>query len=275
MMTDAPRAYLHEPCGILATAQWWRDHHGVCSGCETTEGWSSLFSDTAPDLPDALDSLPIAALLHSRLVSWFGDDRQSFLTADLVPVVTQLIAEAQYNAVDMARKADIAERRAEEAEYHVEQLRDARDRAEQRIERAEDEVERLRDALLQVRRVFDLQCPPMLPEKYVDRGAWMAHSWWNTVLGSILNRGRVGTGAGEGATGQDTGTAWVTRSTDCPEAPAQAHPPACNCVPGVCTEGDECCESHECPGFGCDHEWLDRPESDTRECLICGTEATA
>lgn len=34
----------------------------------------------------------------------------------------------------------------------------------------------------------------------------------------------VGTGAGEGATGQDTGTAWVTRSEDCPEAPAQAHP---------------------------------------------------
>ena len=22
----------------------------------------------------------------------------------------------------------------------------------------------------------------------------------------------------------------------------------------------------------CDHQWLDRPESDTRECLICGTE---
>jgi hypothetical protein len=22
----------------------------------------------------------------------------------------------------------------------------------------------------------------------------------------------------------------------------------------------------------CSHEWLDRPESDTRECLICGTE---
>lgn len=34
----------------------------------------------------------------------------------------------------------------------------------------------------------------------------------------------VGTGAGEGATGQDAGTAWVTRSEDCPEAPAQAHP---------------------------------------------------
>ena len=25
----------------------------------------------------------------------------------------------------------------------------------------------------------------------------------------------------------------------------------------------------------CAHEWLDRPESDTRECLVCGTEATA
>lgn len=35
--------------------------------------------------------------------------------------------------------------------------------------------------------------------------------------------GEVGTGAGEGATGQDTGTAWGTRSEDCPEAPAQAH----------------------------------------------------
>ena len=22
----------------------------------------------------------------------------------------------------------------------------------------------------------------------------------------------------------------------------------------------------------CDHEWLDRPESDSRECLICGDE---
>lgn len=26
------------------------------------------------------------------------------------------------------------------------------------------------------------------------------------------------------------------------------------------------------PADECHHEWLDRPESDTRECLICGTE---
>lgn len=38
----------------------------------------------------------------------------------------------------------------------------------------------------------------------------------------------------------------------------------------------------ECPwscdhgegGWHCSHEWLDRPESDTRECLICGAEVS-
>ena len=47
------------------------------------------------------------------------------------------VAEFQWNAVEMARKADTAERRAEEAEFHVEQLRVARDRAERRIEKVE------------------------------------------------------------------------------------------------------------------------------------------
>ena len=44
----------------------------------------------------------------------------------------------------------------------------------------------------------------------------------NAILAAGYSRA-VGTDAGEGATVQDTGTAWVTRSTDCPEAPAQAH----------------------------------------------------
>lgn len=34
----------------------------------------------------------------------------------------------------------------------------------------------------------------------------------------------VGTGAGGGASGQDTGAAWDNRSEGCPEDPAQAHP---------------------------------------------------
>jgi len=41
----------------------------------------------------------------------------------------------------------------------------------------------------------------------------------------------VGTGAGEGAPRQDTGSARVTRSADCPEAPAQAHPLAADDPP--------------------------------------------
>lgn len=39
--------------------------------------------------------------------------------------------------LEMSRRVEQAERRAEEAEFHVEQLRDARDSAERRIERAE------------------------------------------------------------------------------------------------------------------------------------------
>lgn len=62
--------------------------------------------------------------------------------------------------------------------------------AADRAESAEAEVERLLDVLAEVRRVFDLQCPPMSADRYVDRGAWMAHSWWNTVLGGILSEMR-------------------------------------------------------------------------------------
>lgn len=85
-------------------------------------------------------------------------------------VIERLCAERdehQWNALEMARKADLATTRAEDAEA---------------------EVERLRDVLAEVRRVFDLQCPPMSADRYVDRGAWHAHSWWNRVLGSVIDR---------------------------------------------------------------------------------------
>jgi hypothetical protein len=137
----------------------------------------------------------MAALLHSRLASWFGDDRQSFLVADLVPVVTQIVAEYQYAAVEMARKADIAESRAEEAEYHAEQLRDARDSAERRIER----VERLLDG-------------------------WVQDGPDDPAIHLLIRRVREALDVGKHS------------------------------------------------GNECDHDWLDRPESDTRECLICGIE---
>jgi hypothetical protein len=161
--------------------------------------------------PDALDSLPIAALLHSRLTSWFGDDRQSFLVSDLVPVVAQIVAEFQHNALEMARKADIAERRAEEAEHHVEQLRDARDA--------------------------------------VEAG----------------NRGLIATCEAAGAKIQAleaaiaAGCAVADRHEHMARVEHLRRCPICN---RRFTHAQDC-----------DHDWLDRPESDTRECLICGTEA--
>lgn len=197
------------------------------------------------------------------------------------------VVEAQHNALEMARKADLAERRAEEAEYHVEQLRDALDSAERRLEQAERRAECAEDGnrgLIATCEAAGAKIQAL--EAAIGRARKVLNGWEcdgpddpaihlliqrvRTALDE--SRGEVGTGAGEGATGQDTGAAWVTRSGDCPEAPAQAHLPACNCVPGICAEGDECCESHDCPGSGCEHEWLDRPESDTRECLICGVE---
>lgn len=56
--------------------------------------------------------------------------------------------------------------------------------------------------------------------------------------GDPKNSEGVGTGAGEGATGQDTGTAWVTRSADCPEAPAQAHPLGPDGFTGLASDAD-------------------------------------
>lgn len=74
--------------------------------------------------------------------------------------------------------------------------------------------------------------------------------------------------------------------------------PPCTC-PGACSgpprkvRADDIraalADGARCPGCGgnmrfcecmddpfapipCEHEWLDRPESDTRECLVCGTE---
>lgn len=51
---------------------------------------------------------------------------------------------------------------------------------------------------------------------------------------------------------------WVAERSFCP---------ACSRPNHACGVGG--------PGSGeieCQHEWLDRPESDTRECLVCGTE---
>jgi hypothetical protein len=47
------------------------------------------------------------------------------------------------------------------------------------------------------------------------------------------------------------------------QCPTCAHPEGYDRLSGPCPT---------CHGVGCNHEWLDRPESDTRECLFCGDE---
>lgn len=42
------------------------------------------------------------------------------------------------------------------------------------------------------------------------------------------------------------------------------------CWRSECRNG--CYYPDACSEPACRHEWLDRPESDTRECLICGDE---
>ncbi len=52
--------------------------------------------------------------------------------------------------------------------------------------------------------------------------------------------------------------------------------------PRTCTHyNDDACPTCDFDGYyraqdasRCAHDWLDRPESDTRECLICGTEVS-
>lgn len=82
--------------------------------------------------------------IHARLTEWFGDGRQAFLASHLAPVIGRIKADAyiaglaagvevraeefQQTALEMARKADLAERRAEDTEAELEQLRAAADK---------------------------------------------------------------------------------------------------------------------------------------------------
>lgn len=145
------------------------------------------------------------------------------------------VTEAQYNAVEMARKADLAERRAEEAEYHVEQLRDARDAAERRIER----TERLIDS-------WERDAPDHSNPVFIGR------------LRECLRRDPAPVRLREGAVPErQVGSIADLHPERCPMT--EHSPPEAGC-------------DSECTGLCGEHHWLDRPESDTRECLICGTE---
>lgn len=146
--------------------------------------------------PDAFDSLPIAVLLQSRLASWFGDDRQSFLAADLVPVVAQIVSELQHSAVEMARKATIAEAERD-------------------------------DALAAAERHYA------------------------AFVGAEAELARLKTAVPDDGSCSGCGGKWVESMRE-----------GCNRPWHHADQWDD----------ECDHHWLDRPESDTRECLVCGAE---
>lgn len=158
------------------------------------------------------------------------------------------VAEHQHNALEMARKADLAERRAEEAEYHVEQLRDARDSAERSAERIEARAVELateRDAALaRIARA----------ERLIDSWDHDAPQHSNPVFIGRLREVLQRDPAPVRLRGLYT----------------SIHAPESGCMtehsPPESGHDDECTE--HCG----EHQWLDRPESDTRECLICGIE---
>ena len=99
-------------------------------------------------------------------------------------------------------------------------------------------------------------CPTCGGDGVLPPGIWQARHVESGATVACCDRAEA-----EGHVRESASGPWVAELS----VPAQAR---CSCVPGICAEEDECCENHECRGTAaCDHEWLDRPESDTRECL--------
>ena len=171
------------------------------------------------------------------------------------------LTEAQSNALEMARKAEQAERRAEEAEFHVEQLRDALDSAERSAERIEARAVELateRDAAL---------CRIARAERLIDSWEHDAPDHSNPVfVGRLRERLRR-----DPAPVRLRGDEKEPLSCNAEGIPHSAHDWDFGSGEMFRCAGTPGCDD-ECTGLCGEHHWLDRPESDSRECLICGTE---
>jgi hypothetical protein len=146
----------------------------------------------------------------------------------------------------------LVERRAEEAEFHVEQLRDARDSAERIGERAAELATERDAALARIARA----------ERLIDSWEHDAPDHSNPAfigrLRECLRRDPAPVRLREGAVPErQVGSFEDMHPERCPMT--EHSPPEAGC-------------DSECTGLCGEHHWLDRPESDTRECLICGTE---
>lgn len=183
--------------------------------------------------------------LHARLESWFGDDRQAFLVSHLAPVVDRIKSEAcaqaasgaRSDALEMARKAEQAERRAEGAEAELERLKAAADLVGHQAACLVDPC--------------DCWMSDLAPLLDYERPQW--------AKVAEVEQGKGG----------DTWTVAVFK-----EQPRE-HVSDCACWPPF----DSCshpahppCACDGCIGAECDHQWIDRPESDTVVCDLCGAE---
>lgn len=185
-------------------------------------------------------------------MSWFGDDdRQAFLASHLAPLVDRIkadgyiaglaagvevrAAEFQEAALEMARKADAAERRAEDTEAAFEQLRSAADKVGHQAACPVNpcdcwmrELAPLLDGGSDVGVCPDCAGEWGKPTREGCKRPWHHADEWQWEQVAETTQG----------SGDDTWTVSVFQER------------------------------------GCDHQWLDRPESDTRECVICGVEVS-
>ena len=173
--------------------------------------------------------------------------------------LTARVAEFQENALDMARKAHITEIHAEEAEFHVEQLRDALGRAERSAERLEARAVELateRDAALaRIARA----------ERLIDSWEHDAPEHSNPVFIGRLRECLRRDPASVRLRGEQCDCAGRLIETN-------AHEDTCPVEQERWSNSDYVATWEE--AHPCAHDWLDRPESDTRECLICGAEVS-
>ena len=172
--------------------------------------------------------------LHARLVSWFGDDRQSFLVSHLAPLVDRIKSEAYAAGVlESARKAAEAEGRAEDTEVAFERLRAAADK------------------------VGHQAACPVNP-----------CDCWMRDLAPLLD------GGSDGGVCPDCAGEWGRPMREgCKRPWHHADEWRWEQVAETTQgSGDDAWTVSVFQERDCDHQWLDRPESDTRVCELCAEE---
>lgn len=178
--------------------------------------------------------------IHARLASWFGDEHQAFLVSHLAPVIDRIKADGY-----IAGLAEGVEVRVREFQQKALEMARKADQAERRAEDAEAEVERLqargdRHYAAFVGAEARLERLKAAADTVGHQAACMVDpcDCWMQDLAPLLEYerpwGRVGQGV-QGA-GADAWEVSVYRELEC------------------------------------DHQWLDRPESDTSVCELCGME---